>query len=115
VTIRSLLLLVGFAGAIAVAKGDEPANPVGAGRVVQGTVVTAGGNPREGARILMGKFGSGMSFADDAAAATDARGEYRLSLGQFPWANEALRVLVLSEGFEIGDRKLEPGAMTADF
>lgn len=114
-TIRSAIFLVGFAVAITVAKGDEPAKSAVAGRVIQGTVVTAGGKPLEGARVLIGEFGSGMSFVDDAAAATDARGEYRLSLGQFPWAKGALRVLVLAQGFEIGDRKLEPGIATADF
>ena len=89
-TIRSVRFLVVFAVATTVAKGDEPAKSAGAGSVIQGRVVTAGGKPLEGARVLVSAFASGMSFVDEAAATTDARGKYRLSLGQFPWAKGCL-------------------------
>ncbi len=114
-TNRTALTLVGFAVAIMAARGDEPAKAVGPGRVIQGTVVTAAGKPVEGARVLIGEFGSGMSFVNDAAATTDARGQYRVSPGQFSWAKGALRALVLFPGFEIGDRRVEPGVATANF
>jgi len=109
------LILVSAAVGIMQARANEPTKAEGSGRVIQGAIVAAGGKPVEGARVLLGEFGRGMAFVEEATATTDARGCYRVDLRGFPWAKGAIRALVLASGFEIGDRKVEPGEVTADF
>ena len=114
-TSRLALILLLLAVVIEDARGEIPAGAAGSGRILQGTVSASGGKPIAGTRVLISGFGRGMAFVEEAAATTDARGHYRVDLGKFPWAYQPLRALALSDGFEIGDRKVEPGVTTSDF
>ena len=110
-----LLILAGFAIAIADARSDEPAKAAASGRAIEGVVTATGGKPLAGARVLLCEFGRGMVFVDEATATTDAQGRYRVDLSKLEWSAGPIRELVLAQGFEIGDRKLAPGESSADF
>jgi thiol-disulfide isomerase/thioredoxin len=106
---RTALILVIFLANSTQVQGDEPASAKAEGRVVEGTVVTAGRKPVEGAKVLFGQPELGLWFIEGATATTDAQGQYRADLIKFPWSTKKLRALVLAPGFKAIDRIIEPG------
>ena len=78
--------MLGFAVAVADARGDEPTGTKAGGRVVEGKIVAAGNKPIEGATVLFGKTQDTMALVEGVTATTDGQGLYRADLGKFPWS-----------------------------
>ncbi len=107
------LLLLGLAVGIAEARVDELLNTGAGGRVVEGKVIAAGGQPVEGARVLFSQADRGLAFIEGATAMTDAHGRYRADLERFPWSSGPIHALVLAPGYKAGDRNIGAGVRTA--
>jgi thiol-disulfide isomerase/thioredoxin len=110
---RTALILVLFLASSAQVQGDEPASAKAEGRVVEGTVVTTGRKPVEGAKVLFVQPEMGLWFVEGATATTDAKGQYRADLIKFPWSTKKVRALVLAPDFKACDRIIEPGLKSA--
>jgi len=108
-----MFFVLGFAVAVAEARGDEPTATKAGGRVVEGKVVVAGNKPIEGATVLFGQPQLSMALVEAVTATTDAQGLYRADLGKFAWSTGTIQAFVLLPGYKAAERKIEAGTGTA--